>query len=191
MLESQSQAPLASKGELRRQFKNLRDGLPPERRLAWSSQICEHLAAYCSAANIRSVGAFAPFLSEVDLGALEFSNPHLAFCFPRVASLDPPRLAWGPRPLEPGRWGLLEPAIAPHAVPPVQLLLVPGLAFAEDGHRLGYGKGFYDSVLAALPTTTVALAVGFSVQRCERLPASPRDCPVQGLATEEGITWIA
>jgi len=107
-----------------------------------------------------------------------------------VAGLDPPRLAWGPGPLEPGTWGLQEPAAAPHALPPVQLLLVPGLAFAADGHRLGYGKGFYDAVLAGLRPEVIVLGVGFELQRCERLPASPQDRPVQGLATEAGITWV-
>jgi 5-formyltetrahydrofolate cyclo-ligase len=66
---------------------------------------------------------------------------------------------------------------------------VPGLAFAADGHRLGYGKGFYDSVLAALPEGVITLAVGFELQRCDRLPTGPLDRAVQGLVTESAITW--
>jgi 5-formyltetrahydrofolate cyclo-ligase len=69
-------------------------------------------------------------------------------------------------------------------------MLVPGLAFAADGHRLGYGKGFYDSALAALKGPVIPLGVAFELQRCEHLPTEPDDMPVQGLATEAGITWI-
>jgi len=72
----------------------------------------------------------------------------------------------------------------------VQLLLVPGLAFAADGHRLGYGKGFYDAVLAALGPDVEVLGVGFELQRCDRVPAGPLDRPVMGLASEGGISWV-
>jgi 5-formyltetrahydrofolate cyclo-ligase len=178
---------MESKGELRKRFKALRDGLPDERRAAGSERICALLAAFCAERGIARVGAFGRFGSEVDLGALD--RTALTLFFPRVAGLDPPRLAWGPRPLAPGTWGLLEPVSAPHALPPVELLLVPGLAFAADGHRLGYGKGFYDSVLAALPEGVITLAVGFEVQRCDRLPTGPLDRAVQGLTTEAGIAW--
>jgi 5-formyltetrahydrofolate cyclo-ligase len=181
---------MPSKGELRKRFKALRDGCGQAERAAWSGRICAHLAAFCAARGIRRVGAFGPFGSEVDLAALGAAVPPLALVFPRVASLDPPRLAWGPPPLEPGAWGLLEPASAPLAQPGVQLLLVPGLAFAADGHRLGYGRGFYDAVLAALPAQVTVLGVGFACQSCERLPAGPLDRPVQGLATELGIRWF-
>ena len=178
----------ATKADLRKRFKALRDGSPAAERSAWSLRICAHVAAFCAGRGLRRVGSFGPFGSEVDLRPL--ADGQLELFYPRVAGLDPPRLAWGPGPLVPGTWGLQEPASAPHALPPVELLLVPGLAFAADGHRLGYGKGFYDKVLDALPGDVFILGVGFELQRCERLPASPLDRPVQGLVTETGIGWI-
>jgi 5-formyltetrahydrofolate cyclo-ligase len=181
---------LAGKAELRRRFQALRDASDPADRAAWSGRICGHIAALCAGRGYRAVGAFAPFRSEVDLRPLGSADPGLAFYFPKVARRDPPTLAWGGPPLVAGTWGLLEPAETPHALPPVQLLLVPGLAFAADGHRLGYGRGFYDATLAALAGEVVTLAVGFDLQRCDRLPASPVDRPVQGLVTEVGITWF-
>jgi 5-formyltetrahydrofolate cyclo-ligase len=183
-------AGAAEKAELRRHFQALRDAAAAADRAAWSGRICGHIAALCAARGFRRVGAFAPFRSEVDLRPLQAAQPGTAWLFPRVVSRNPPRLAWGGPPLVPGTWGLLEPADTPYPLPPVQLLLVPGLAFAADGQRLGYGKGFYDDTLAALPGDVVTLAVGFHLQRCERLPAGPMDRPVQGLATEVGITWF-
>jgi 5-formyltetrahydrofolate cyclo-ligase len=181
---------MTSKAELRKRFRALRDACPAQLRAAWSQRICGHLGDFCAERGIQRVASFDPFGSEVDLRPLAQAGPQLALCFPRVAGLDPPRLTWGPGPLEPGTWGLQEPACAPHALPPVQLLLVPGLAFAADGHRLGYGKGFYDAVLAALPAEVMVLGVGFELQRCQELPSSPLDRPVQGLASEAGISWI-
>jgi len=180
-----------SKAELRKRFKALRDASPETDRAAWSACVRAHLAAFCDARGILRVGSFARFGSEVDLDPLGAERPSLELFFPRVAGLDPPRLTWGPGPLLPGTWGLREPAAAPLPLPPVQLLLVPGLAFAADGQRLGYGKGFYDAVLAALPEGVLVLAAGFALQRCAALPASAQDRPVQGLVTELGITWVA
>jgi 5-formyltetrahydrofolate cyclo-ligase len=179
---------VSPKAELRRSFRALRDALPAADRAAWSRRACAHLEAFCARRGLARVGAFGPYGSELDLGSLEQAG--LELYYPRVAGQDPPRLAWGPGPLEPGTWGLREPASAPYALPPVQLLLVPGLAFAADGHRLGYGKGFYDAVLAELPEAVIVLGVGFEAQRCQRLPAEPRDRPVQGVATEAGISWV-
>jgi 5-formyltetrahydrofolate cyclo-ligase len=181
---------METKAELRKRYQARRDASAPEDRAAWSRAVCAHVAAFCAERLIRRVGAFAPFRSEVDLSPLREGHPDLEFFFPRVASLDPPRLAWGPPPLRPGTWGLLEPAATPHLVPPVDLLLVPGLVFAADGHRLGYGKGFYDGTLAALPGAVVTLGVGFELQRCASLPPGPGDRPVQALATEAGLTWF-
>ncbi len=179
-----------SKERLRERYKALRDAGPDEARAAWSRAACAHVAAFCAGRGIARVGAFGRFGSEVDLTPLAAEHPALTLYYPRITGRNPPRLAWGTPPLAPGTWGLLEPVSAPHALPPVQLLLVPGLAFAADGHRLGYGRGFYDAVLAALPAEVVTLAVGFELQRCPHLPSGPTDRPVQGLATEAGITWF-
>lgn len=179
-----------TKHELRLQYKALRDAAPAPERLLKSDLICRHLGAFCAARGIVRVAAFGSFGSEVDLRPLVASQPLVSFRFPRIRSTDPPRLTWGPPPLVPGAWGLLEPLAAPEDLPGVQLLLVPGLAFAEDGHRLGYGKGFYDAVLAQLPGTVVTLGVAFGFQRCPSLPTGPQDRAVQGLVTETGILWV-
>ena len=181
---------METKRELRRRFKALRDGVPLAERLLASDLICRQIAELCAVRNIMRVGAFWPFGSEVDLRPLVAAHPHVSFYFPRILDQEPPVLTWGLQPLEPGAWGLLEPVLAPHALPPVQLILVPGLAFARDGHRLGYGRGFYDGVLRGLPPEVVTLGVGFRLQRCEGLPVEPHDHPVQGMVDEGGSTWL-
>ena len=178
------------KAALRRHHSALRDALPPLDREVLSARVCRHVDALCRERGYRSVAAFWPLGSEIDLRPLVDANPFLDFLFPRIVKKDPPRLAWGPRPLGPGTWGLQEPLEAPFATPPVQLVLVPGLAFAADGHRLGYGKGFYDEVLRRLPPGVATLGAGFSFQRVASLPATPGDVPVRGIVDEDGIRWI-
>jgi 5-formyltetrahydrofolate cyclo-ligase len=175
------------KAALRRHYLTLRDAVEPLEREVWSTEACRHVAAFCEARGIHSVAAFWPLGSEIDLRPLLDAHPFWTFLFPRIEEKAPPRLSWGPRPLGPGAWGLQEPLTAPHAVPPVQLMLVPGLAFAADGHRLGYGRGFYDAVLPGLAPGVITLGAGFRIQQCERVPADPGDVPVMGFVDEGGI----
>lgn len=65
------------------------------------------------------------------------------------------------------------------------LLVVPGVAFDETGHRLGFGGGYYDRTLSGTAARPVGLA--YDIQRVERLPTQPWDRPVAALVTETGL----
>ena len=74
--------------------------------------------------------------------------------------------------------GIPEPiADGPVAEDPTALVLMPGLAFDEAGHRIGYGGGFYDKFLMAEPDhPTVALSYEF--QMFAHLDTEEFDIPV-------------
>ena len=78
----------------------------------------------------------------------------------------------------PGYAGIPEPiADGPVAGDKTALVLMPGLAFDPQGHRIGYGGGFYDRFLAAEPDhPTLALCYGF--QMVEHLETEEFDIPV-------------
>ena len=80
--------------------------------------------------------------------------------------------------VEKGYAGIPEPiADDPVADDPTALVLMPGLAFTEDGKRMGYGGGFYDKFLAAEPNhSTVALCYAF--QMVDYIPTEDYDIPV-------------
>ncbi len=67
--------------------------------------------------------------------------------------------------VEKGYAGIPEPTEdGPVADDPTALVLMPGLAFDSQGHRIGYGGGFYDKFLASEPGhPTVALCYGFQM----------------------------
>ena len=79
----------------------------------------------------------------------------------------------------PGAYNIPEPvADGPEADDETALILMPGLAFDPEGHRCGYGGGFYDKYLAAHPKhVTLALCYGF--QMFSHLDTDAFDIPVQ------------
>lgn len=64
----------------------------------------------------------------------------------------------------------------------LDLIIVPGVAFSEDGFRLGMGGGFYDTFLEDFKGDTAALA--FDVQLAKELPLDEHDARVGRIITE-------
>lgn len=80
--------------------------------------------------------------------------------------------------VEKGYCNIPEPiADEPIADDPTALVLMPGLAFDPQGHRMGYGGGFYDKFLAAEPDHPT-LALCYDFQMMEHLETEAHDIPV-------------
>ena len=87
--------------------------------------------------------------------------------------------------LRPGRYGVREPSAdaTVEALGPDVLVLVPGLAFDEQGGRLGRGGGAWDRALAARWGARV-FGVCFESQLIERIPREEHDQAMDALLTE-------
>ena len=80
--------------------------------------------------------------------------------------------------VEKGYSNIPEPiADGPEADDPTALVLMPGLAFDKEGHRIGYGGGFYDKFLAAEPGHPT-LALCYDFQMLSKLETEEFDIPV-------------
>ncbi len=80
--------------------------------------------------------------------------------------------------VEKGYCGIPEPiGDAPVAEDKTALVLMPGLAFDKEGHRIGYGGGFYDKFLASEPEHPT-LALCYSFQMVDHLETEEFDIPV-------------
>ena len=153
-----------------------------ERRLA------EHLTSLF--AGVSVVGGYCPLGSEISLlpameearsvGAIVgypcFSNPAKPFRF----------LAGDP--LEPGPFGIMQPARR-HPVVQPDLVLVPLIAVDGRGTRLGRGKGHYDRALVGLKKSGARLiGVGWALQRlADTIPADDWDVPLDAFASPDGL----
>lgn len=91
--------------------------------------------------------------------------------------------------LQRGCFGVSEPQQAGGDVAAEQIdfLLVPGVAFDPLGHRLGYGRGFFDRFLHASGYSGCRVALGYDFQVVERLPAEEHDQVFDLLVTDKRI----
>ena len=59
----------------------------------------------------------------------------------------------------------------------IDVVLVPGVAFDADGHRLGRGRGYYDRFLKTVGTVS-KIGVCFDFQKVQEVPVGPDDVMV-------------
>lgn len=91
--------------------------------------------------------------------------------------------------LAPGRFGILEPLgprLGPTAIGTAEVVVVPALAVARDGVRLGRGGGYYDRALAHVRRDAVLVAVVFDDELVPELPSEPHDLRVSAVVTPGG-----
>lgn len=93
--------------------------------------------------------------------------------------------------LVPGAWGILEPPAVlwqdpKHYIQPQQLdaVLVPGLAFAKTGARLGNGAGYYDRLLPQTRPDCVHIGIAYACQIFPEVPMNAYDQTLHAVATE-------
>jgi len=77
----------------------------------------------------------------------------------------------------------------------LDLMLLPLVAFDQDGNRLGMGGGFYDRSLAYRRSRTHSLrpkliGLAHELQREQKLSANSWDIPLDMIATEERVIQI-
>jgi 5-formyltetrahydrofolate cyclo-ligase len=136
------------------------------------------------------VAGFSPIRGEIDpfplMESLAAKGATLAL--PVSIARGEPLLfrAWTPgEPLVRGAYGVFEPSSDAEEVDP-DIVLVPLAAFDRDGHRIGYGAGYYDRTLPLLRKLKKITAVGiaFAVQEIERVPSSEHDAPLDLVLTD-------
>lgn len=198
------------KAEWRRRMTALRDLLPAEERERSSFELCRlmelEIVRPMREALRRPVRlcAYAPFRSEIS------PIPLVAACWEAGDLVYAPRIKLDGEGMElrkveamtdwiPGKWGVPEPdpSKSPliEGTDKVDIVLVPGLAYSEDGGRLGYGGGYYDRLYAEFGNNgnRQALWIGFAYGAQlvkDILPMEPHDLRLDLLATDEGIIRI-
>jgi len=183
------------KAGLRRAALAARDTIPAALRAAHAEAIAARLAALpawsaartvCTYVGVRSEVATLPLLARA---LAEGKRVAVPACAGEVLELV---LIESERELAAARFGLLEPPLELRAraerrcpVEAVELFVVPGVAFDREGGRVGYGRGFYDRLLAGARPGVLRVGLAFEAQLAgQRLPAEAHDVPLDLVLTE-------
>ena len=94
-----------------------------------------------------------------------------------------------------GRFGLREPPLPTTAadICQPQVIILPGLAFDQNGNRLGWGKAYYDRYLQDPGLTQdrpVLIGAAYPFQVLPSVPVADHDQPVSWLLTPQGLQLV-
>ncbi len=93
-----------------------------------------------------------------------------------------------------GMFGIPEPPrfLLPLSEPcSLDVVVVPGVAFDKNAHRLGRGKGCYDRFLSRMGEIPLRVGLAFDAQVLDKLPLSEHDQPVDVVITETSLYYNA
>jgi len=172
------------KRTLRAAIRQQKRAMTPEDIAEKSAALCAMVLASPEFQAAKTIYGYLPFNQEVDLRPLlqrsldMGKQVALPKCYGSQMRFI---LVTDLSCVQPSPFGAPEPTEdEPVARDKDALIIVPGLAFDDLGHRIGYGGGYYDRFLAAEPEhPTMALCYDFQV--VSRLEPEEHDIPVQTL----------
>jgi 5-formyltetrahydrofolate cyclo-ligase len=181
--------PEKQKAALRQRVRDAVRNVSPADRLTGSIQACTRLREEPIWREANWVLLYSPLPDELDVlpllqDALEAGKQ---VALPRFDPVQNSYLAChvlnSNDDLRIGPYGIREPREHCPVVPLNRLdfVLVPGVAFAMDGRRLGRGKGVYDRLLTAVRGSKCGAA--FDEQIVDDLPMEPHDIRLDSILT--------
>lgn len=185
------------KRKLRKKFKRLRDQIPLSFHKSANREIVRRLFQIPELKKAKVIGIYLNKGSEVrtipilkKLHALEKTvvaprvtkgTRHLRFC----------QLKRGLEDCHLGTYDIQEPNLYCPIVPiaKIDCLIVPGILFDTVGYRIGYGGGYYDTLLKRVPNV---LTIGLTYEKTflSLIARSATDSPVQIVLTEKRVHRI-
>lgn len=181
------------KRSLRQQMLARRRALGRDEWLRSSRQAQQSLLGLAEFGRADCVALYAAAHNEVDTGlilevAFQLGKRVLypAVCGHDMVMRQVERLDQ----LRPGCFGILEPCRngIDHQADEADLIIVPGVAFDLTGHRIGYGKGYYDRFLQHPGRRAVLVGLCHDFQLIDgNIPADRHDMRMELVVTDQRI----
>lgn len=158
-----------------------------EERKARSGRIAMALDRAVGRVSGRIVSAYWPFRGEPDLRnwMIKVIERGGRIALPVVIKQGWPLefRIWSPGDLlERGVWNILVPAHGPSVQP--SLVIAPLVGFDDANYRLGYGGGFFDRTLAAMPRKPFVIGVGYGGAALGTIYPQAHDIPMDVIVTD-------
>lgn len=158
-----------NKDELRKIHLDKRLALTESEHRELSIKISDLFFLSFDLSEIKVLHLFLPILSKREpdtwfiIDRVRKDFPHIRLVIPRVNGAEMENILFEDNDqLGNSKWGMLEPKNGVRVNPQeIDMVLVPLLAFDKYGHRVGFGKGYYDKFLAACKPTCKKIGISF------------------------------
>lgn len=163
--------------------------IPADDRVRMGEAIAAGIDAVAGDPSGRVASFYWPFRGEPDLRpwAQRFVDRGGRTALPIVVEKGQPLVfrTWrqGEK-LDRGVWNIPIPAGGDEVIP--DIVIAPLVGFDDARYRLGYGGGFFDRTLAAMPASPLVIGIGYSLSRLATIHPLPHDIPMSVLVTERG-----
>ncbi len=193
---------MTSTANLRKTIRQKRLALSDADRALHAALLFDHLVTHPLFQRSKRIAGFIANDGEMDPErVLDRALQQHKQCFlPVLNQLHGNRLWFAPYRdgslLTNNRYGIPEPDLFPPKPIPIwslDLVLTPLVAFDSDGGRVGMGGGYYDRTFthpkrSANRRRPFLLGVAHGFQETSRIKLNPWDVPLDGIATERGVT---
>jgi 5-formyltetrahydrofolate cyclo-ligase len=186
------------KHSLRRDLREKLAAMSDADRHAKSQTACDFLAHSPEFSAARVVMLYLSTPHEVDTAPLAYR------CWQAGKTVVVPKVSWDQRRMLPVEInslytqmtttgpGVREPTTGqPIPVNLIDMVIVPGLGFTRDGHRIGRGMGFYDRFLALPEFMGLSCGLAFDEQVLPTIPILDHDVSLSMLCTNQEILRFA
>jgi 5-formyltetrahydrofolate cyclo-ligase len=181
------------KAETRKMLKTARANIPESTRMDYSNSITEQVLKLDEISNSRIIFIYISYATEVHthelIKALLAAGKTLAV--PKIVDSDFMEAesfsSW--EDLVPGELGILTPGNSKPCHGPFDVALTPGLGFTLSGHRMGFGRGYYDKWFAQNKVSH-KIALAYEAQLVEEIPVEGTDVPMEKIVTEQRVITI-
>ncbi|WOO41239.1 5-formyltetrahydrofolate cyclo-ligase [Rubellicoccus peritrichatus] len=178
MFYSKQKSISSDKQKLRDKVRTMRRALSKDEVKKHSESICSQILEMTEYKTSHSIAIYMAFDNEVDLRAVisDSFGKRRVLC-PRIISKEQMEFreiaSWDD--LAPNKFGIPEPIAAQPVASPqnIDLMLIPGIAFSHEGHRLGLGAGYYDRFLRN--TNGLKWGIAYDFQIVDQVPVEEHD----------------
>jgi len=183
------------KDELRKVYLAKRKALTENEKTLFNRQLCDRFFLSIDLSLIKVVHIYLPIESKQEpdtwliIDRIRSEFPHIRLSLPKIKDNEIESFYFeGMHQLEKNNWGIIEPRQGvPTPADKIDLVIVPLYAFDQRGHRVGYGKGFYDRFLKECRLDCQKLGLSFFSAEDEVEDTSPLDVTLSMVITPEKV----
>ena len=174
-----------TKTEIREKMKHLRAAIGQEDREKKSLAAEERVIGSRVYKNARVIMLYSPLKSETDTAVIAKAaladGKQVVYPVTDESGRIVPVEVSADTEFKRGGFGIYEPCGDAYEGP-IDLVILPGVAFDREGGRLGFGKGCYDALLADIDAYKIGLC--YEVQLTDELPMEEHDVRMDMIVTE-------